>query len=59
MPPVVQDGGEDGLVDGLRGGVVVPGDGELIEVAVDEEIVKAHVDDLRGEGLVEVLWHFR
>ena len=61
VPHVVHDGGEDGVVAGLRGDVVAPGDGELIEVAVYEDVVEAHVDDddLRGEGFVKVLCNFK
>ena len=59
--PVVHDGIWDGVVAGLHGGVVAHGNGELIEVAVEEDVDGAHVDDddLRGEGLVKVLCSFK
>ena len=58
---VVYDGTGDGVVAGLHGGIFAHGDGELIEVAVDEDVDGAHVDDddLRCEGSVKVLCSFK
>ena len=57
--PIDRDHVRDGVVAGLRDGVVAHGGGELIEVAVEEdEDVNGTVvdgDDLGGEGLLEVL----
>ena len=53
MPRVGQDGGEDEVVDGLRGGVVGLGEGELVEVAVDDDHDEAEIEVVEGEGLSE------
>ena len=49
MPRVGQDGGEDGVVDGLRGGVVGLGEGKLVEVTVDDDHDEAEIEVVEGE----------